>query len=195
MITPGSILVVAATARELASGPWRRLVCGVGPVDAAAATAAEIARERPIAVLHVGIGGARRASGLALGTFVIGSDARYCDLGVPATFAPSRVASSGDLVAASQRVLPAAHVLPIGTSARVGGTHPTGVSVEGMEGFAVLRAAALAGVPAVEIRVISNEIEETDRSLWQFDSSFAAITAATPALVAEFERVLKASHA
>ena len=43
------------------------------------------------------------------------------------------------IVAASQRVLPEAQVLPIGTSARVGGTHPTGVSVEGMEGFDAAR--------------------------------------------------------
>ena len=29
-----------------------------------------------------------------------------------------------------------------------------------MEGFAVLRAAQMAGVPAIEVRVISNEIEQ-----------------------------------
>ena len=55
------ILVVAATARELAvADGWRTLRCGVGPVEAAATTAAEIARERPAIVLHVGIAGARR---------------------------------------------------------------------------------------------------------------------------------------
>ena len=32
-----------------------------------------------------------------------------------------------------------------------------------MEGFGVLRAAQLAGVPAIEVRAISNEIEEVDR--------------------------------
>ena len=52
-----------------------------------------------------------------------------------------------------------------------------------MEGFAVLRAAALAGVPAIEVRAISNAIEEPDRSRWAFEEAFAAITAATPALV------------
>ena len=31
----------------------------------------------------------------------------------------------------------------------------------------MLRAAALAGVPAVEVRAISNEIGEPDRSRWQ----------------------------
>jgi propanediol dehydratase small subunit len=49
------------------------------------------------------------------------------------------------LLAAARRALPEAAVLAIGTSARVGGTD--GVDVEAMEGFAVLRAAELAGVP------------------------------------------------
>ena len=41
------ILVVAATARELAPPlGWRTLLCGIGPVEAAAATSAELARER-----------------------------------------------------------------------------------------------------------------------------------------------------
>ncbi len=53
------ILVVAATARELAEADgWRRLCCGVGPVDAAAVTGAEVADAPPAAILHVGIAGA-----------------------------------------------------------------------------------------------------------------------------------------
>ena len=54
-----------------------------------------------------------------------------------------------------------------------------------MEGFAVLRAAALAGVPAIEVRAISNEIEELDRGRWRFDEAFAAVRASTPAIVRE----------
>ena len=60
------VLVVAATARELAAGgQWPRIVCGVGPVDAAASTAAAIAAYTPAAILHVGIAGARRGAGLS----------------------------------------------------------------------------------------------------------------------------------
>ena len=56
------ILVVAATARELAlPNGWLTLQCGVGPVEAVAHTAAAIAALRPAAVLHVGIAGALRA--------------------------------------------------------------------------------------------------------------------------------------
>ncbi len=66
-------------------------------------------------------------------------------------------------LAARTTVLPGAPTLPIGTSAAVGSVGRD-VAVEAMEGFGVLRAAALAGVPAIEIRAISNEIGEPDRS-------------------------------
>jgi len=184
-----SILVVAATSRELATpAHCRTLVCGVGPVDAAAATAAALAAHRPAALLHVGIAGARGASGLLPGTVVIGSLARYCDLNVPSQWAPVEVRPDSALVEAARRVLPGAPVLPIGTSARVGGT--TGCDVEAMEGFAVLRAAELAGVPALEVRAISNHIEEPDRALWRFDDAFAAITETTRSLVPALLRTL-----
>ena len=183
------ILVVAATARELAAPEgWLALQCGVGPVEAAAATAAAIAAHRPTAVLHVGVAGARRARGLASGAIVIGTEARYCDLpaNLPPQWAPRVVAASPLLLAAVRRARPDAIALPIGTSARVGGT--TGCDVEAMEGFGVLRAAQLAGVAAIEVRAVSNDIEEDDRARWRLDDAFAAITTATPALVQELLR-------
>jgi nucleoside phosphorylase len=61
-------------------------------------------------------------------------------------------------------------------------------TVEAMEGFAVLRAAELAGVPAVEVRAVSNEIDEPDRARWRFDDALAALEAALPRLLAELER-------
>jgi len=196
MPVPLSILVVAATSRELAAGSWRGLVCGVGPVEAAAATAAEIAKSRPDAVLHVGIAGARRRCGLVIGTLVIGSESHYCDLGVSAEWAPSTVGASAMLVTAARTALPSAPLMPIGTSARIGGTSTdAGVNVEAMEGFGVLRAAAMARVPAIEVRAISNEIEEENRARWQFANAFAAITTATPLVVAEIERALRNARA
>jgi futalosine hydrolase len=176
------ILVVAATARELATADgWRTLLCGVGPVDAAARTAAAIAEWRPAAILHVGIAGARRVCALAPASLVIGADARYCDSNVPAEWAPSTVLASPALLHAVQCALPEAATRSIGTSARVGGT--SDCDVEAMEGFGVLRAAQLAGVPAIEVRAISNDIEEQDRARWHFDAAFAAIIAITPQLV------------
>ena len=178
------ILVVAATAHELAPAEgWRTLCCGVGPVDAAAGTAAALAVHAPLVVVHVGIAGARRTSGLLPLDVVAGVETIYCDLGVPDTFAPRRIIAPSALVDAACRAVPGATRHVIGTSGRVG--HSSNCHVEAMEGFAVLRAAALAGVPAIEVRVISNAIEETDRAAWRFDEAFAAVRALTPRLVRE----------
>lgn len=185
MSSGASLLVVAATARELAApNGWRVLQCGVGPVEAAASTAAEITRERPLAILHVGIAGARRKAKIAPGTIVIGSASIYCDLATRNPFSPRLLPAVSAIVTAMQRAAPEALLKPIGTSAQVGGTKEC--DVEAMEGFAVLRAAAIADIPAIEVRAISNEIEEADRGKWHFGTAFNAITAATPRLVAEF---------
>lgn len=178
------ILVVAPTEQESAkSEGWRTLVCGVGPVDAAAATAAAIASERPRLILHLGIAGARRASGLLPPAVVVGIAAQYCDLHVPEKWAPQRLTPPEALVEAACRAVPGASRQVIGTTGRVGAS--SDCPVEAMEGFAVLRAAALAGVPALEVRVISNAVEETDRTRWRFDEAFATVRAITPGLVRE----------
>jgi hypothetical protein len=96
---------------------------------------------------------------------------------------PGRVQPDAALLERARRALPDAQVLPIGTSARVGGT--SGCTVEAMEGFAVLRAAELARVPAVEVRAVSNEVDEPDRSRWRFDDALAALEHALPRLLAE----------
>jgi futalosine hydrolase len=174
------ILVVAATQRELAGADGvPTLACGIGPVEAAAATAQALAVQAPSAVLHVGIAGAR---GIEAPQLVIGSEAVYEDA-AGGKLVPGRVAPDAALLECAQRALPDAHVLPIGTSARVGGT--SGCTVEAMEGFAVLRAAELAGIPAVEIRAVSNDVAEPDRSLWRFDDALGALERALPLLLAE----------
>ena len=79
-----------------------------------------------------------------------------------------------------------AHVLPIGTTGRVGGG--AACEVEAMEGFGVLRAAALAGVPALELRAISNAVAQADRSLWRVDDALDALRSALPPLLEELAR-------
>jgi futalosine hydrolase len=174
------VLLVAATDRELDGRDG--LVCGIGPVEAAAATARALALRSYRAVLHLGVAGGR---GVVPGTVVIGSEAVYCDLdaAIPVV---SRLETDERLVAAARRALPDAPVLPIGTSAAVGSA-PHDVAVEAMEGFGVLRACAIAGVPALEVRAISNEIGEDDRSLWRIGEAIEALSAATPALLEELE--------
>lgn len=176
------ILVVAATARELEGADGAAtVVCGIGPVEAALATARAIAERRPEAILHVGIAGART---LAPPAVVIGSESVYCDVVDPGSVIPRvhTVAPDPELVNAARRALPGAHVVPIATSASVGGgTH---CDVEAMEGFGVLRAAALAGVPAVEVRTISNDVAEPDRSRWRFEDALVALADAVPRVLA-----------
>jgi futalosine hydrolase len=57
-----------------------------------------------------------------------------------------------------------------------------------MEGFGVLRAAARAGVPAVEVRSISNAVAVRDRGQWRIEEALDALRIALLALVAEVSR-------
>jgi len=176
------ILVVAATERELAGAAGAEtLVCGIGPVEAALATSRRLAGRAPDAIVHIGIAGAATLEAAAI---VLGSESVYCDIVDSASVLPrvERLTPDGPLLQLARRALPDAHVLPIATCARVGGG--TQCEVEAMEGFGVLRAAALAGVPAVEIRAISNAVAEADRSHWRIDDALDALAAATARLVA-----------
>ena len=178
------LLVVAATEGELrgASGidDVEVLACGIGPVDAAASVARRLATApRPDAILHVGIAGARRNAGLEPTNLVLGIAATYCDTTSP--LVAREVAPDDVLLANVHRALPDAVVTTIGTSADVGGS--TGCDVEAMDGFAVLRAAELAGIPALEARIVSNEVEEPDRAKWFFDEALATLEQALPVLV------------
>jgi nucleoside phosphorylase len=169
------VLVVAATELELAHVRGvETFVCGIGPVEAAARTAARLADGRPDAVLHVGIAGARSLEPLSV---VLGSEAVYCDIAARISVV-DRVEPDAELLARARAALPDAHVLAIGTSAAVGGA--TACDVEAMEGFGVLRGCALARVPAVELRVVSNRYEETE---WRFEEAFALLGDAVARLV------------
>ena len=170
------LLLVAATDIELCERPG--FVCGVGPVEAAASTARALALDPPRAVVHVGVAGAR---GLTPGALVVGMESVYCDLAAEIPVV-DRVAPDAALLEAVRLALPDALALPIGTSAAVGGS-VRDLRVEAMEGFGVLRACALAGVPAVEVRAISNEITETDRARWRIGRALEALADALPAVL------------
>ena len=175
------MLVVAATERELSYlRGVETLVCGVGPVDAAAATARALAEHRADAVLHVGLAGAR---GIEPPALVLGSESVYSDVIDPGSTFPrvDRVHPDVALLARVRAALPDALVLPIATSGRVSGG--SGCDVEAMEGFGVLRACALAGVSAVELRAISNDVDEADRAKWSFDEALALLADAVARVV------------
>jgi futalosine hydrolase len=170
------VLVVAATERELAFLDGAEILCcGIGPVEAALQTARALAERRPDAVLHVGIAGAH---GIEPPALVLGSEAVYCDVLDDGSTLPLVERAYPDPVLLEQlrAALPEARVLPIGTTGRVGGG--AGCEVEAMEGFGVLRACELAGVPAIELRAISNSPDEADRTRWRFDEALDMLAGA-----------------
>jgi futalosine hydrolase len=165
------MLVVAATERELRGlHDVETLVCGIGPVEAAIHVTRSFGLRRPEAVLHVGIAGARTLAPL---TVVLGSESVYCDVSA-AIPVVGRAHPDPALLERCRAAVPEAAVLPIGTSAAVGGGS---CDVEAMEGFGVLRACALAGVPAVELRVVANSPEESDRANWRIDDALELLGA------------------
>ncbi|HLY94386.1 MAG TPA: hypothetical protein VKP14_06035, partial [Gaiellaceae bacterium] len=175
-------LVVAATERELAFVQGAdTFCCGIGPVEAAVQTARALAEHRPGAVLHIGIAGAR---GIAPPALVLGSEAIYCDVLDPSNTIPrvERLEPDAGLLERARIALPDALVRPIATCAKVGDA--AHFEVEAMEGFGVLRACELAGVPALEVRAISNAPNEADRGAWRFEEAFEALAEAVPKLVA-----------
>ena len=100
------MLVVAATERELALVRGvETFVCGVGPVDAAAATARVLTARRPDAVLHIGLAGAR---GIEPPALVLGSESVYSDVIDPGSAFPrvERVEPEAALLARVRAALP-----------------------------------------------------------------------------------------
>jgi futalosine hydrolase len=163
------VLIVAATARELdLLGEADTFCCGIGPVEAGVRTAHALSERQPGAVLHVGVAGSRTLPPL---TVVLGSESVYCDLSA-AIPVVDRAQPDAALLERCRAALPDAAVVPIGTSAAVGGAAR---DVEAMEGFGVLRACELAGVPAVELRVVANSPDESDREKWRIDEALGVL--------------------
>jgi futalosine hydrolase len=173
------------------------LACGVGPVEAAAETARLLTLGRFSAVINAGIGGAFRGRA-KLGDAVMVRDERLADFGLegsaPLTLPDGvhleeRVAASPELLARcgglGYRVCSGLTVTSVTTTdvtaERLARTY--GADVESMEGFAVLRAASLAGIPALEVRGISNYVGDRAQAEWDFRAGAAAVVAALEAIV------------
>jgi futalosine hydrolase len=183
------VLVVCALSAELRYVRVRPdvaiLACGVGPVEASIATAAALARNRYTAVVSAGIGGAYREVA-AVGEAVLIAEEVFANFGLEGggslalpdgASLVDRVRSDAGLLSRCASLVPADMHLGRGlTVSCVTTTDATALhlrtsyatDVESMEGFSVLRAAALAGVPAIEIRGISNFIGARASSAWDF---------------------------
>lgn len=185
------ILVICATEQERAYLPARDgvvfLVCGIGPVEAAIATADALARAPYELAINAGIAGVFPGRGEVGDAFAV-ADALYADLelegGAPLPFAlAGRAESSAVALAPFRDGRIAAHIGQAATRIGRGLTTATitasdrraallaqrfDCDLEAMEGFAVLRAAARAGVPALEVRGISNVVGRRTTNRWDF---------------------------
>ncbi|MCX5200468.1 futalosine hydrolase [Streptomyces sp. NBC_00237] len=169
------------------------LAGGVGPASAAAATARALATGAYGLVISAGIGGGF-ADRAPVGSVVVADAIVAADLGaetpdgyVPVTglgFGTVEHLPPADLVRVTSEAAAAATgtVLTVstvtGTAARaaeLGARHPR-AAVEAMEGFGVAEAAALFGLPVLEIRAVSNAVGPRDRDAWRIGEALAALS-------------------
>jgi futalosine hydrolase len=191
------ILVVCATDEERARLPGREgvefLVCGIGPVEAAIATADALARAPYELAVSVGIAGAFPGRGEVGDAFAVAEEL-YAELelegGAPLPLElPARAESTAAALAPFREGRIAARIGRGLTTATITATGSRAArlalrfdcDLEAMEGFAVLRAARRAGVPALELRGISNIVGARATNGWDFkrgaDAAGAVLTA------------------
>ncbi|MFF4243773.1 futalosine hydrolase [Streptomyces sp. NPDC001822] len=181
------------------AGPFDVVAGGAGPAAAAAVTAYALASapaSEPYAlVVSAGIGGGF-APAARVGSLVVAARIVAADLGAetPDGFVPVTGLGFGrdtflppdtlvrEVAAATGAVT--GTVLTVstvtGSAARTAAllaAHP-GAVAEAMEGFGVAEAAAGLGVPALEIRAVSNTVGPRDRAAWRIGDALAALTEA-----------------
>jgi futalosine hydrolase len=170
----------------------RLIVTGVGPVNAAHGATVAIMQDRPDAVVVCGVGGAYPSSALQVGDVVSAAIEIYGDLGAQSPSGFLDMKALGFPVVAGPP--PVFNELPLQicpTNTRVRfvtvstctGTEITAReieartrgAVENMEGAAVAHVACLHGVPAGEVRGISNIVTNRDTKSWRLkDAALAA---------------------
>ncbi|MGH7727882.1 MAG: futalosine hydrolase [Vulcanimicrobiaceae bacterium] len=196
------ILVVCALAEELSAFAPREgvdvLAGGIGMVEAAAATARALALGAYRAVVCAGIAGSF-GERPALGEAVLVGEERLAGFGVEGGAAMrlptgaslrEHARSDPELLRRCRSLgLSTARGLTVNavtasdaTAARLRAQY--GAEIESMEGFAVLRAAESAGVPALEVRAISNRVGTRARDAWNIPAAAAALATALDAILA-----------
>ena len=198
----------ALGARCLAAPEVHVVVAGIGRTNAAASTAEALAEARATgapfaAVISTGIAGALPGSNLALGTVIVADACVYAEegialpegqgdmrvLGFPlGDFEGNRVPVDGALLVAFRALGPACAIATVATcsgtdAAALSVRTRTGAMAEAMEGAAVVHAARRVGVPAIEIRSISNTTGDRATQRWDIAAAFAALQGVGDALV------------
>lgn len=166
--------------------------CGVGPVEAALHTARKLALAKYEVVVNAGIGGAFPGRS-RVGDAVFVTQDTFADFGLEGGGAlalpPGTIVDVSDSDAELLARVDANRAFALGAAITVAAVTATaatgrrlaaryGATVESMEGFAVLRAAQLAAVPALEVRGISNYVGERSKSEWDFEAGARATAVA-----------------
>jgi futalosine hydrolase len=193
------LLLCAATELEctvlraqLASIPSVAIVrTGVGAVNAAHAVTLFLAQSGARSVVVCGVGGAYPSAGLRVGDVVCAERECYGDLGAtsPAGFLDMK-ALGFPIVESPEplfndlpmQIFPVERRVPFVTVTTCTGTDTaaralaarTGGAVENMEGAAIAHVAHLHGVPAGEVRGISNIVTDRDTSSWKLKEAAVA---------------------
>ncbi|HVU72228.1 MAG TPA: futalosine hydrolase [Mycobacteriales bacterium] len=184
------------------------VTCGIGPAAAAAAAGFALGAGDYDAVMSAGIAGAFVDGGAVVGGLAVADAIVFADLGVLTPDGFASIASLGFGDGLEQVVPPAAAVkalhercmttgLPVATGTLLTLATFTGTDVraaeligrhtavaEAMEGSGVACAAAMVGVPALELRSISNLVGDRDREAWELPAALTALTAASAAVFA-----------
>lgn len=184
------VLIVCAAREELGDftpGSGEEvLITGVGPVEAAATVARALALARYELVINAGIAGALPGKGEIGESVVVTADRMELDRETGEAIVLPRGVRVVDRVEADAllcdrltalgfRAVRGVTVARVTASARTAQRLALlGAEVETMEGFAVLRGAQLAGVPAVAVRGISNLAGEPESARWDFHAGARA---------------------
>jgi futalosine hydrolase len=193
------ILVVCAVAKEVAFlEPRPRvevLVTGVGAVEAAANVSRALAQSPYDLVVNAGVAGALDGCANVGDGVVVAEEMVELALetgepiGLPDNLQAIDRASSDFALVDRLAELGFATLRGI-TVGRVTATEKTadrlqglGAQIESMEGFGVLRAAEIAGVPGIEVRGISNRVGDRARSGWNFAAGVAGLERVLSALL------------
>lgn len=181
-------------------------IAGVGPAMAAARTARALCEEegRYSLVVSAGIGGGFPGRA-AIGSIVVADRVIAADLGAESeegflgvdelgfgtALAPVDAALARQLGTAMLDANLPVTVGPVLTVTTATGTavkaatlsaRVPGAAAEAMEGYGAAIAAADAGVPALELRAISNAVGPRDRSAWRIGEALEALTKAAAIL-------------
>ena len=204
----GSILIMTAVEAEReavlrglkGSTRFDVQLAGVGPASAAALTAKRLAAGGYRAVISAGIGGGfagvAPVESIVVATSIIATDlgaetaegfSSVDELGFGSSRLPvdagtavrwAQLLAAGGLQACAGPVLTVSTVTGTAATAAALAERVPGAAAEAMEGYGVAIAARYAGLPAFELRAISNAVGPRNRAEWRIKEALQSLDAA-----------------